>query len=165
MHGLQGARRYIAAALILSAFLSAFVVGQPGVQMFHPQLLEGAWAANAPRLSELVADYELISDLAVTYGRIEELRWRLRYRSENLGARDLIDGMTLPLVVELDSEITNLVQRVEKQIQSPAAQPLGLAHFGKIESTLTMTSTLEAALIPGTPPATTAEPPADDADG
>jgi hypothetical protein len=37
----------------------------------NPQLLEGAWSANAPRLSELVDDYKLIADLATTYGRIE----------------------------------------------------------------------------------------------
>ena len=40
----------------------------------NPQLLEGAWTASASRLSELIADYELIADLATAYGRIEELR-------------------------------------------------------------------------------------------
>lgn len=53
------------------------------VPMLNPPLLEGAWVANASRLSELVADYELVSDLATTYGKIEELRWRLRLRSEH----------------------------------------------------------------------------------
>jgi hypothetical protein len=52
----------------------------------NPQLLEGAWTASAPRLSELVADYELIADLATVYGRIEELRWRLRFRTEHTSA-------------------------------------------------------------------------------
>jgi hypothetical protein len=53
-------------------------------KLLHPQLLEGAWIANAPRLSELVADYDLIGDLATTYGRIEELRRRLRNRSTTI---------------------------------------------------------------------------------
>ena len=43
----------------------------------NSELLEGAWAANAPRLSEILSDHELVGDLAATYGRIEELRWRL----------------------------------------------------------------------------------------
>jgi hypothetical protein len=30
-----------------------------------------------------VADFGLVGDLARTYGRIEELRWRLRYRSDH----------------------------------------------------------------------------------
>jgi hypothetical protein len=36
----------------------------------NPQLLEGAWNASAPRLSELIADYKLIADLATVYGRL-----------------------------------------------------------------------------------------------
>ena len=54
-----------------------------GFMLLHPQLLDRAWAANAPRLSQVVADYELVSDLATFYGRIEEPRWRIRYRGEH----------------------------------------------------------------------------------
>ena len=81
---------------------------------------------DAPRLSELVADYKLVADLAVTYGRIEELRWRLRYRSENLPMHDLIDGMTMPLVTELRNEVRDLIDRVVGQIEEPDVQPIGL---------------------------------------
>jgi hypothetical protein len=93
----------------------------------HPQLLEGAWAANAPRLSEIVADYGLIGDLAFSYGRIEELRWRLRYRSEHPEWSQLMDGMTVGLVTELRDEVADLLERVSGQITSPAVQPLGLS--------------------------------------
>jgi hypothetical protein len=41
---------------------------QGAFRVVHPQLLEGAWTANAPQLFELVADYDLTSDLATTYG-------------------------------------------------------------------------------------------------
>ena len=55
-------------------------MGAPQIAL-NPELLEGAWAANAPRLSEILADYELTAKLASTYGRTEELRWRLRQRT------------------------------------------------------------------------------------
>lgn len=113
----------------------------------HPQLLEGAWTANAPRLSELVADYELIADLAATYGRIEELRWRLRYRSERM-SKDL-DAMTVPLVAELRGEVTDLLERVGTQIDEPSVQPLGLMHVktGTLGATVTTRSSLETEVI------------------
>jgi hypothetical protein len=90
----------------------------------NPQLLEGAWTANAPRLSELVADFELVSDLATFYGRIEELRWRLRTRTEQ-GTTGL-DKMTRPLVGELRGEVADLLVRVRAQIDKPDVQPTGL---------------------------------------
>jgi hypothetical protein len=93
---------------------------------WHPQLLEGAWTANAPRLSELLADYELVGDLAITYGRIEELRWRLRARSE-MRTQEL-DKMTAPLVEEVRTKVADLISRVGAQIEQPAVQPLGLLH-------------------------------------
>jgi hypothetical protein len=89
----------------------------------NPQLLEGAWAANAPRLSEILSDYELVGDLAFTYGRVEELRWRLRQRTvllaTNLDIADIIARMTLPLVRELVPEIAGLIKRVDAAINDP----------------------------------------------
>jgi hypothetical protein len=92
----------------------------------NPQLLEGAWTASASRLSELVADYKLIADLATAYGRIEELRWRLRYRTEHRG--EWLDAMTASLVEELQPEVDDLLGRVARQIDEPSVQPLGLVH-------------------------------------
>jgi hypothetical protein len=92
----------------------------------NPQLLEGAWIASAPRLSELVSDYKLIADLATAYGRIEELRWRLRYRTEHRA--EWLDTITVGLVEELGPKVDDLLERVARQINEPSVQPLGLAH-------------------------------------
>ena len=102
-----------------------------GPVLLMPQLLDRAWAANAPRLAALVADYELIADLSTTYGRIEELRWRLRLRAE--WARDArfrrrLDTMTLPLAEDLTTEVADLRARVQKAADDPHVQTLGLLH-------------------------------------
>jgi hypothetical protein len=91
-----------------------------------PQLLDGAWSANAPRLSELVADYKLIADLATTYGRIEELRWRVRYRTEHESGR--LDGMTAPLVTELVRDVDDVLKRVQGQTHNPTIRPPSIVH-------------------------------------
>jgi hypothetical protein len=92
----------------------------------NPQLLEGAWLANASRLSEILSDYELVGDLAFTYGRIEELRWRLRERTVALGVNvDIaytLATMTEGLVRELAAEVDGLLERVRKAIADPPVQ-------------------------------------------
>jgi len=107
----------------------------------HPELLEGAWTANAPQLSELMADHELVGDLAITYGRIEELRWRLRFRSE-LQTMDL-DPMTASLVDELRDEVADILKRVDAQIEQPWVQPLGLLHQRTLPSSLSVSGPLQ----------------------
>jgi hypothetical protein len=94
--------------------------------LVHPQLLEGAWSANASAIAELLADYGLTSDLSVTYGRIEELRWRLRFRSSQ--RTNELDAITLPLAEELRDELSDLLERVGAMINKPEVQPIGLAH-------------------------------------
>ena len=107
----------------------------------HPELIEGAWTANAPQLSELMADHELVGDLAIAYGRLEELRWRLRFRSE-LGTLEL-DAMTAPLVDELRVEVEDLLKRVDAQIEQPWVQPLGLLHQRTLPSSLSVSGPLQ----------------------
>jgi hypothetical protein len=96
----------------------------------NPQLLDGAWAANAPRLSEILNDYDLVGDLAFTYGRIEELRWRLRTHTgllaANLDRAHEILAMNELLVRELVTEVADRLGRVGKAIADPpvrAADP------------------------------------------
>jgi len=119
----------------------------PDFLYVNPQLLEGAWTANAPRLSELLADYELVADLASTYGRLEELRWRLRYRTE--ARTKALDKMTAPLVEELREEVADLVERVRTQIEQPSVQPLGLLHVktGGLAAGVTTSATIETKAI------------------
>jgi hypothetical protein len=93
-------------------------------QILHPELLDGAYRANATRLTELIADFELTSKLSSTYGRIEELRWRLRQRTAQLTTA--LDSMTAPLVDELLGEVIDLHQRIGAQVIAPAIQPTGL---------------------------------------
>ena len=119
----------------------------PEFDYLHPQLLDGAWTANAPRLSELVPDYELVADLTFTYGRLEELRWRLRYRSE-LSTKAL-DAMTAPLVDELRREVSDRIERVDKQIKEPTVQPVGLLHSVGLTAVVSSTASIETKVIRG----------------
>ena len=86
---------------MIAAGLDKAALGLPLI--INPQLLDRAWLANSERLGDLLADYELMSDLAFFYGRLEELRWRIRYRTEAGGAT-VMDGMTRSLVEELKPE-------------------------------------------------------------
>ena len=129
---------------------AALTVNRPAGVPFsflNPQLLEGAWTASASRLSELVADHKLIADLATAYGRIEELRWGLRYRTEN--RNDWLDPMTAPLVDMLRSEVDDLFERVTRQIEQPNVQPLGLVHTSAVGATVGTTATIEKKVIRG----------------
>lgn len=65
----------------------------------NPQLLAGAWSASASALAELLEDVDLTAEIAFTYDRLEELRWRLRTRAESR-TNDL-DQMSIALVAEL----------------------------------------------------------------
>lgn len=114
--------------------------GGSSFYVLHPQILWSAWDANAPRLSHLVADYDLISKLATTYGRLEELRWRLRFRSEH--NTNSIDAMTMPLVQELIEETAALRDRVEKEIESPTIQPYGLRHQVALTEQMTISDSI-----------------------
>lgn len=122
-----------------------------GFRIVNPQLLEGAWTASASRLSELVADYKVIADLAVAYGRIEELRWRIRYRTEHHS--DLLDTMIAALVDELREEVATLRERVRQQIDDPTVQPLGLLHHvgggGALAGGIAPTGKITLKKIPG----------------
>jgi hypothetical protein len=82
-----------------------------------PLLLEGSWAANAQALSVLIADAELIGDLSAFYGRVEELRWRLRYQAESTvpAVIEAVGRRTMPLVEEMRDEVRDLIPRVEQQ--------------------------------------------------
>jgi hypothetical protein len=95
-------------------------------RILHPQLLDGAWSASGERLGDLLADYELVSDLSVFYGRVEELRWRLRYRTTS---RDPgLDEMTHALADEMRKEVEDLLSRVQAQEREPGVR--GVTHVG-----------------------------------
>jgi hypothetical protein len=114
-------------------------------RILHPQLLNGAWVANGERLGDLLADYELVSDLAVFYGRLEELRWRVRYRTQE--RRDDLDAMTRALSVELRREVDDLLERVSAEEPNPSVRLVGLDHRGALHGTITLTSELSAEKI------------------
>jgi hypothetical protein len=127
--------------------------GEPqtgSIWVLHPLLLDTAWAANAARLTELVADYQLTSDLSTAYGRIEELRWRLRQRTATISVMagsevaritaGALETISRPLVSELLTEVGDLIVRVDRQRQNPDVQPLGLLHLGAATVRLNLTA-------------------------
>ena len=109
----------------------------------HPQLLDRAWTASAPSLAELVADYRLTADIARTYGRIEELRWRLRTRTQ-LSLQGGLEGMISALVAELITETKELVERIDAEIANPSVR-FGVVHA--LQGTIAARATIEATLI------------------
>jgi membrane protein implicated in regulation of membrane protease activity len=120
-------------------------VGGEVFAVLNPELLEGAWIASAPRLSEVVADYGLIAELATAYGRIEELRWRLRYRTEHQST--LLDRMTWPLLDQVRDEVNGLLKRVAQQIEEPSVQPVGMLHVKGLSAGVSTTAKIETKVI------------------
>lgn len=119
----------------LRALKEAFDMQAPLPDLIlSPELLDFAWAANGPRLSQILADVDLVSKLATTYGRMEELRWRLRQRTSYMGFNPsmahAIAMMTEPLVVELATEVDDLRTRVDQQAEKPDVQELGVLVTG-----------------------------------
>jgi hypothetical protein len=95
-----------------------------GGDLLAPQ----AWRASSAALSVIVADIDLIADLPTFYGRIEDLQWRLRYRIEPGARMSDVDNITEPLAGELKTEGEDLLDRVQKQIDNPSIQRLGLVY-------------------------------------
>lgn len=108
--------------------------------ILHPQLLDGAWSASGERLGDLLADYELVSDLSIFYGRVEELRWRLRYRTQARTAD--LDGMTFALADEMRGEVKGLLERVSAEEPTPQVLPLGIVRKRQLGGTIAPTGTL-----------------------
>lgn len=108
--------------------------------LLHPELLDAAWASSGERLGDLLAEYDLVGDLATFYGRLEELRWRIRHRTQ---ARDSwLDGMTKGLADEMQGEVESLLERVAKQTRDPVVRPVGLVHERSIGGSIAPTGTL-----------------------
>jgi len=100
----------------------------------HPLLLDGAWAANAPRLSEILTDHSLVGSLASAYGRIEELRWRVRARTEMMSGLG-VNGRALakPIIAlasQLDDDLGQLIPQVDHAQQHPPVR--GAARVSQI---------------------------------
>jgi hypothetical protein len=97
-------------------------------EFLHPELLDGVWATSGERLGDLLADYDLVASLAVFYGRLEELRWRIRHRT---AARDsYLDGMIHALAVEMQEEVDEALARVSKEAENPEVRRVGVVHSG-----------------------------------
>ena len=96
-------------------------------RILNPQLLDSAWKANSERLGDLLSDYKLVSDLHFFYGRLEELRWRIRVRTE--ATTTALDNMTKPLVKELQGQVGELVAEVGKTEQRPNGAIVGRRSF------------------------------------
>lgn len=58
-----------------------------------------------------------------------------------------IDPMTGPLVNELQSEVVDLIERVDVQMKSPNVQPLGLLHTASASGRVGVRGTIETKVI------------------
>jgi hypothetical protein len=105
-------------------------------KILHPQLLDGAWTANGERLGDLLAKYDIVAGLATFYGRLEELRWRIRHRTQ---ARDLeLDGMILALAKEMVDEVADVLRRVKDEAQDPDVGFTKVTHLSRVSLALTL---------------------------
>jgi len=96
-------------------------------ELLHPELLDGAWSTSGERLGGLLADYELVGKLATFYGRLEELRWRIRYRTQ---AKDsYLDPPTKKLAAEMQDEVKELLESVEKEGKDPDVRLIGVSYI------------------------------------
>ncbi len=108
--------------------------------LLHPELLDGAWSSSGERLGDLLAEYGLVGELATFYGRLEELRWRIRHRTH---ARDsYLDGMTKGLAEEMQGEVASLLERVATQAADPEVRTVGVAHVKNLGGSIAPTGTL-----------------------
>ena len=138
--------------------MAASVVVEDSVHfLVNPQLLEGAWTASASRLAELIEEYKLIADLATFYGRVEELRWRVRLRTEQ--HRTTLNEPIHALVVELQCEVGKLLKRVGDEIANPHVRRTGLVQRHSITPAIETSQVFPVEAIRGSDPA---EPPDSD---
>ena len=90
---------------------------------FFPDLPTGSWAAASGPLGVIVADYELMADLATFYGHVEELRWRLRYKAEAAADEaDSINPLIDMFVGQMADAVTVLLEQVQEQIRNPTVE-------------------------------------------
>jgi hypothetical protein len=127
------------------AIVRSVVVEDSVLFLVNPQLLERAWTASASRLAELIRDYELIADLGTVYERIEELRWRVRYRTEH--ERTILDKAIRALVVELRPEVEDVLTRVEQEIAGPHVHPTGLVRVRSVGAAVKTSAANEVEVI------------------
>lgn len=102
----------------------------------------GMWASSGERLADLLQQYELVARLSTFYGRLEELRWRIRHRTKVMN--DQMDPMTLALAKEMVDEVVGLLHDVRGQEPNPEIRPVGLVHVralgGSIQPAGTVTT-------------------------
>jgi hypothetical protein len=124
----------------------------PGVfALIHPQLLDGTWSSSGERLGDLLAEYDLVARVSTFYGRLEELRWRVRYRTQ--ASDSAVDTMTLALAVEMQPEVAELIKKVQAQERAPEVRPVGVTHVASLSGGIRPTASLTAEKVAGEPDA------------
>jgi hypothetical protein len=117
-----------------------------GFALIHPQLLDGTWSSSGERLGDLLAEYDLVARLSTFYGRLEELRWRIRYRTK---AQDTaIDPMTQALAVQMRFEVAELIEKVQAEASAPEVRPVGVTHVASATARLGLITSLKAEKVP-----------------
>jgi hypothetical protein len=98
-----------------------------------PSLPNGAWQALAPRLGVMVAEVQLIADLAAFSAKVDDVRWALRYRLEK-GSESVESYATVGLsnwarerVESARDVLAGLLPRVLEQAAHPEVRPVGIS--------------------------------------
>jgi len=95
---------------------------QARYKQFFPDLPTGSWIAASGPLGVIVADYELMADLATFYGHVEELRWRLRFKAEASTEAELVNPLIDTFVSQMADAVTVLLEQVHEQALSPTVE-------------------------------------------
>jgi hypothetical protein len=91
---------------------------------FFPDLPAGSWAVASGPLGVIVADYELMADLATFYGHVEELRWRLRFKADAAVDAEAVNPIITTFVSQMEDAVNVLLEQVREQIVNPQVEQI-----------------------------------------
>jgi len=97
---------------------------QANYKHFFPDLPTGTWAAASDPLAVIVADYELMADLATFYGHVEELRWRLRFKAEPAVDETSVSPIIATFVNQMADAVEVLLEQVKEQMVNPQVEQI-----------------------------------------
>jgi hypothetical protein len=124
---------------------------QADYKHFFPDLPTGSWAAASGPLGLIVADYELMADLATFYGHVEELRWRLRFKAEPSVAEEAIHPIITTFVSQMSDAVDALLEQVREQIANPHVEQVAGAPRSQRPARVSRTRQFTGAIRAQTP--------------
>jgi hypothetical protein len=108
----------------LKASIERTKLEQHNYKHFFPDLPTGTWGSASGPLTMIVADYELMADLATFYGHVEELRWRLRFKADAAVDAEAVNPIITTFVTQMADAVDVLLEQVREQIVSPEVEQI-----------------------------------------